>query len=318
MNEKINRRQFLKALVMVGGAAAIFSGKLKGSFLNGAAQAFSKDLFLPYLSGDQRIVGPGTPDPQITRTPIPTNQTPAPASFKNVIFLHHSVGEQLMTYGNVRALFSEKGYEFWDHNYNNPGLTGPDGISTGYNYDIPGDNTDPSGLGAIFEQPSYTTPSHPQPPQNAFSGLMRHEVIIFKSCYTASSIDQDKDLEDYKKIYINIRNRIDQYPDRLFIAFSPPPRNPLETSPDAAGRARAFANWLKSSEYTNGHGNLFVFDFFDLLAESDPGKADYNMLQAGYREGGDSHPTAIAHQTIAPIFRDFVHNAVISFQKSHL
>ena len=38
--------------------------------------------------------------------------------FTNVIFLHHSTGENLILQGGVRELFAQAGYDFWDHGYN--------------------------------------------------------------------------------------------------------------------------------------------------------------------------------------------------------
>jgi len=103
--------------------------------------------------------------------------------------------------------------------------------------------------------------------------------------------------------------------DHIFIAFSTPPLHPCATAPDRAARARAFANWLKSNEYLAGHPNLFCFDFFNLLAESDPARPDYNMLRAAYRPAGcDSHPNTLANQTIGPILVNFVDQAVQTYR----
>jgi len=264
---------------------------------------------------------PTGPTPTRTNTPTPTTATTptrtpttstTPTTFRNVIFLHHSTGYNLIHEGNVRPLLTNLGYQFWDHDYNDTGLSLPNGNQAGYNYNIPGDNTDPDGFAVIFSQPLYTTPLHPNPPVNAFSGLMRHDVIAFKSCFPASAISSDAMLEQYKSYYRTIRAHADQYPNHLFIAFSTPPLVPCQTNAADAARARAFANWLKSPEYLSGHPNLFAFDFFDLLAESNPARSDYNMLRASYRPSDpcDSHPNALANQTIGPIFVQFVDNAV--------
>ncbi len=239
----------------------------------------------------------------------------AQGAFTNVIFLHHSTGEALINEGHVREGLTALDYRFWDHGYNGDGLRLPNGEYAGYNYNIPDDNTDPDGLAVIFAQPLLSDPGHPHVPPNAFTGLMRHEVIAFKSCFPASDIWDDMQLEEYKSYYRSIRVRADQYPNRIFIAFSTPPLHPCSTAPDRAARARAFANWLKSDEYLAGHPNLFCFDFFDLLAESDSRRSDYNMLRAAYRPSGcDSHPNELANRTIGPIFVNFVDQAVRSYR----
>lgn len=229
--------------------------------------------------------------------------------FTNVVFLHHSVGSNLIRQGGVRERFAEAGYQFWDHGYNAEGLTRPDGTSAGYHYHIPNDNTDPDGFAHIFSQRLYSWPL------NAFSGLMQHEVIIFKSCFPVSQITSDAQLEQYKAYYLQMREVMDQHPDHIFIVVTPPPLNPAVTDAEAATRARAFAEWLRSDEFLVGHPNVFTFDFFGLLAEENPASPDYSMLRKGYRrEGSDSHPNKIANETTGPLFVDFVIEAIQSYR----
>jgi len=220
--------------------------------------------------------------------------------FTDVIFLHHSVGRNLINQGGVRERLTEAGFRFWDHDYNWEGLTRPDGTPAGYSYGIPGDNTDPDGLARIFSQPAFPWPV------NALSGLLQHEVIIVKSCFPNSNIQSDEQLQEIQGHYLKMRERIDRFPDRLFIIVTSPPLNPAETTPEAAARARALSRWLQSDEFLAGHPNLAVFDLFGLLAEDDPAAPDFNMLRAEYREGTDSHPNRFANETIGPIFADFI------------
>ena len=234
------------------------------------------------------------------------DRTPAQrqGDFTNIIFLHHSTGRNLINQGGVRERLTEAGFQFWDHDYNWEGLIRPDGTRTGYSYGIPDDNTDPDGLARLFAQRVYPWPL------NALSGLMQHEVIAFKSCFPASNISSDEQLEQYKTWYRGMREVMDRYPDHIFIAMTPPPLNPAATDAETAARARAFADWLKSDEFLAGHPNVFTFDFFDLLAEGDPSAPDFNMLRAEYRDGEDSHPNELANQTVGPFFADFIVEAV--------
>ena len=233
-------------------------------------------------------------------------------NFTNVIFIHHSTGRNLIAQGNVRPLFTKAGYDFWDHDYNRIGLTRPDGAPAGYSYNIPSDNTDPDGYADLFAQP-------PRPlPANALSAVMQHEVIIFKSCFPVSNISSQAELNEYKRYYLSIRDVVDQYRDHIFIALTPPPLVPESTSRENAARAREFANWLRSDEFLAGHANLYTFDFFDLLAEGDPSALDHNMLRAEYRPAlkDDSHPNALANETIGPQFVEFVISAIESYRAS--
>jgi hypothetical protein len=227
----------------------------------------------------------------------------AGGQFNRAIFLHHSVGESLIEEGTVRQRLTELGYEFYDHGYNEDGLVLADGTRTGRDFGVPDDNTDPDGLADIFAQPLH------DPPDNTFSHLMQYDVIAFKSCYPVSDIQSDEQLAEYKSYYLSIRDRIDQYPNKVFIVVTPPPMVPAYTEPETAARARALANWLASDEYLGGHPNVFIFDFFDLLA--DPST---NTLRADYQLGGDdAHPKKLANQTIGPLFVDFIDKAVRSY-----
>jgi hypothetical protein len=117
----------------------------------------------------------------------------------------------------VREAFTALGadtghpYEFYDHGYNGDGLRLADGSHTGTNFDVPGDNTDPDGFAEIFAQPLH------DPPDNTFSHLMQYDVIAFKSCFPTSNIADDYQLDEYKSYYLAIRDRMDQYPDKIFV-----------------------------------------------------------------------------------------------------
>jgi hypothetical protein len=230
--------------------------------------------------------------------------------FTNIIFLHHSTGENLILQGGVRERFTEAGYNFWDHSYNAQGLRDPAGKYTGYSYIVPGDNTDPDGMARIFSQRAYDLPI------NTLSGLLQHEVIIIKSCFApANNIKSDQQLETYKSWYLGIRNTMDRHPDKVFVFVTFPPLNPAETNREEATRARAFADWLKSEEFLNGHPNIFTFDLFGKLAEENPAAPDFNMLRQSYRNGSDSHPNQLANETIGPLLVDFVIKAIGQYQE---
>jgi hypothetical protein len=246
--------------------------------------------------------------------PMPVYNRPVESdgNYTNVIFLHHSTGLLLIQEGNVRQQLSDLGYQFWDHGYNHEGLVRPDGKATWANYRIPGGgrggNTDVDGLAALFSQPVT------DPPSNAFSRLLQHEVIITKSCFPNSAIKSDEMQAQFKDWYLEMRDVMDQHPDRMFILVTTPPLHPLATNADEAGRARAIADWLKSDEYLAGHPNVFVFDFFDLLA--DPAT---NTLRGEYQldpDELDSHPNRLANETIGPQFVAFIDEAVQTYKET--
>ncbi len=220
-----------------------------------------------------------------------------------IIFLHHSCGENLINEGGVREGFTVLGYEFYDHGYNDEGLRLADGSYSGTNFDVPGDNTDPDGMAEIFAQPLH------DPPDNTFSYLMQYDVIAFKSCFPTSNIEDDEQLSEYKGYYLSIRDRVDQYPGKIFIVVTQPPQVPAESDPQEGARARDLANWLSSDEFLAGHPNLFTFDFFGHLAGSD------NFLRPEYRgDEHDAHPNEQANRTIGPLFVDFIDQVIHSYE----
>jgi hypothetical protein len=239
-----------------------------------------------------------------------------------ILFLHHSCGTNLIQQGDVRdhidSLNTVYGSEhlFWDHGYNYQGLAGPySDAYLGYNWNVPGDNTYACGFARIFHQEVDTTEC-----TNFFSHVIDSSVLFaFKSCYPACHIhadDYDADMADscrqsiynYKRLYRNMRDIMDSWPDKFFVPLTPPPLNPASTNPTEAARARHFASWLTDTfPYEDGsHPNIAVFDFWSYLAEHDPEATDYNMLREDYRSGSDSHPNSIANETIGPIFADFL------------
>jgi hypothetical protein len=168
-------------------------------------------------------------------------------------------------------------------------------------------DTDVSGLAALFSQPVDDLPD------NTFGRLMQHEVIIVKSCFPNSAIEDEEKQRQTQEWYLQMRDSIDAHPDRVFIIVTSPPLHPLATNPEDAARARVVANWLSSDAFLENHPNLFVFDFFDLLADSDS-----NTLRTVYQissSEADSHPSRLANEEIGPLFVDFVDTAVQTYRE---
>jgi hypothetical protein len=296
----MNRRKFLQKAAALG-AALVATGAAQKRLAH-AEPLVNKPVYLPILNQG------GVP--------------PSPTKLTNLVFLHHSVGVGLIETGNMRGLLTTAGYSFWDQGYNEAGLRDPDGADPGYQYSIPNDNTHPDGLAAIFAQPYNPTPAAGTP-ANAFSGLMRHEVIIMKSCYLAIEQIYDPDTyEMYISSYLSLRDRIDQFPNKAFIFLTAPPVNSLSYAAGAAGNnGRGLANWMKSSAFVgSSHPNLFVYDFFDQLANPDDTSNTANLLKVIYqrRDGSnhlvdDSHPNDYADQVITPLIVNYIDQVLNTF-----
>ncbi|MFO7608894.1 MAG: hypothetical protein R6X35_06815 [Candidatus Krumholzibacteriia bacterium] len=236
---------------------------------------------------------------------------PATLAQSRILFIHHSTGRNLLQQGEVRATLQQlagakaPAPALWDHDYNPIGLAGPDGIKQGYGYGIPDDNTDPDGLHTLWTTANAARDSI----------LSRFDIIAFKSCYEPTNfIRTDEQLQQYKDWYLEIRDELDRHPDKTFVLFTPPPLLALLTNTEQADRARAFATWLGSPAFLDGHPNLRVFDFFDLLAHPDDGSNRRNMLREVYeRNTGviDSHPNELANQVAGPLFAQALLDAAV-------
>jgi len=207
---------------------------------------------------------------------------------QNIFFLHHSTGRNIISEGHVRQHIGDN--DFWDHDYNYIGIMNPAGQLTGASYNIPGDNTYPDGLHTL-----WTTSNSART-----AILANHQVIAFKSCYPTCDISSAAMFRQYMTWYTEIVAELEQYPDKVFVLMSPPPRHRLATVPDNAGRARAFADGLAA--FDNGT-TIRYFNLFDLLADED------NTLRYTYERShssSDSHPNAFANETVGPIFAAFL------------
>ena len=229
-------------------------------------------------------------------------------NYTNVVFLHHSVGENLITQTDLRRQLNDAGVDFWDHDYNYYGLNDLNGNPTGYHYRIPGDNTDPDGLAKLFSQKVYGLPV------NGISGLMQHEVIVFKSCFTGNALYDDAQVDTVKGYYESVHAFIRQHPEKLFILLTTPPLNSAEADPAMAARGRQVADWLLSEDFKRGLPNLFIFDLYGLLAENDPASTEYGTLRVDYRDGNDNHPNLQANRDVAPLLGSFILESIQAYQ----
>ncbi|MCK5543092.1 MAG: hypothetical protein KAI40_10405 [Desulfobacterales bacterium] len=238
-----------------------------------------------------------------------------------ILFLHHSVGEGLIRDSNIRDILTEAGFEFWDHGYNHSkhGLRDGNGDPAGC-YWIPDNNTNPDGFAELFS----LNPSS----ENPLSIILKnYNIILFKSCFPTNKIEPDnlerdksnpkrRSLYNYKRHYLKIRENVDKYYSKIFIIMTQPPLHPKVTNRRESQRAQKFAQWLKSKEYLNGRRNLFVFDYFNLLADPKTG-----ILKKEYQSDPNeknSHPNPISNMLIGPKLADFIYNVFHDKQETNL
>jgi hypothetical protein len=198
-----------------------------------------------------------------------------------ILFIHRSVGKDLLRHGKLRELLNAKGVQLNDYNNNDGLLTTDEGATGKWAVTMPGDNTNPDNLAELFAGwPDI---------------LNKYDMIMIKSCYPNSHIKSEAQLESIKQQYQSIFESFKAHKKPLFILTTPPLR-PLFTNAQEAVLADGLADWLVSS----AKGNIHVFDFRSgLVASSGKHKG---MLKGRYRRLApwDNHPNRIAHQIIAP------------------
>jgi hypothetical protein len=229
--------------------------------------------------------------------PVPANHTSLgldpgpdpgkPARQLSMVWHHHSTGDELLAGGLLAALKADN-IDFHDINYK-------EAVVDGY---VIGDHTDPPDFPKNFNTPKYF---------DVIRGWERkgdkkqHDIIMFKSCFPASSIKDDAMLESYKSWYLSMLPTFEAHKDILFIAMSTPPLVKGETTPDRAKRARAWSRWI-TTEYPKRASNVRVFDLFNSLAVLE-GVPDENTLPPQFAAGkDDSHPTRAGAQAMTRMF----------------
>lgn len=239
-----------------------------------------------------------------------------------VFFLHHSTGAHLLSQGKLREQLSNliPKVELFDHGYNLStrkrlesrvwpmlsGLTDNYGNFQNIDYQIPDDNTNPDGLAKLFGLDPFE--------ENALGKILKYDVIIYKSCYPVTKIKTNSQLEEYKENHRSIISVIKKYPDKLFLAFTPPPLRYEMTKVEFSTRAREFVEWMKSEEL-DCLTNLMIFDYFSLLSDNDPKSKYFNTLRRDYCGFlfFDSHPNKKANIETGEVFCEFLHSNIRDF-----
>ena len=210
---------------------------------------------------------------------------PAYGETVNLIFIHHSVGENWLNDGLAEMLNANKIHV----------------ADTYYGWSDMGDYTDTKDWPKWFNDdvmPSVYSKLDTETASNSIApGNGENTIIMFKSCFPNS--DVGKSIDDEKAIYDSLLAYFAQHPDKLFILITPPPMQNI-SHPD---KTRELANylvdkngWLKDYSLNN----VYVFDLYNVLTAPENhhwligGKeehivaSDNNTLY--YDSGGDDHP----------------------------
>lgn len=216
---------------------------------------------------------------------------------KKVLFIHRSVGRNLIRDGRVYELVKpyEKHLTFSDYDHNTGVLTAT-ATRQKLGHIFPGRNTYPSDLARLFGAPTAET-------QPILDWIGSYDTIVLKSCYPTTKIKSDEALEELKQNYQAVAVYFHATGQQLGL-LTPPPMKPRLTAPEWASRAWQLSAWLVSTDFGN---NIKVFDLFDALSAKE-NESDANTLRKDYRRllFFDAHPNRKASRAIAPQFVNFL------------
>ena len=132
-----------------------------------------------------------------------------------------------------------------------------------------------------------------------------YDVIVWKHCFPVSSVAADtgspditssvKSEENYKLQYNALKAKMHEFPNKRFIVWTGAALVESATNAEEAGRARDFANWVKTTWDEPGD-NIYVWDFRDL----ETGGGLY-LLPENAASTSDSHPNPTFAASVAPL-----------------
>ena len=205
---------------------------------------------------------------------------------KNLVFIHHSVGENWLRQGLAGAL-NEHGYHVAD-------IT--------YGWREFGDHTDTSDWPVWFTD-AVTALVYPELGTMSADNSIRpadadNWIVMFKSCFPNS--DVGKSIADEQAIYNSLLPYFASRPDKMFILVTPPPMIQIITP----GLTRQLCNWLtdRKDGWLSGQerDNVFVFDLYNILTHPDAHHRLENGLEVHteisnedilyYHSDWDDHP----------------------------
>jgi len=132
------------------------------------------------------------------------------------------------------------------------------------------------------------------------------DVVVFKHCFPVANILADtgepdissdvKSLENYKLQYKALKDKLREFPGNRFVVWTGALLAEARTTPENAGRARAFADWVKN-EWDEPDDNIFVWDFAAI-----EGEGGLYIKREYEAKPDDSHPNPQFCRKAAPLF----------------
>lgn len=256
-----------------------------------------------------------------TRSAAPMRAGAAPDRPLSLLFVHHSVGFQLLSEpgsgaqqhengGGLRRLLQESNYEVYSATYGSQ----------------LGEHTDLFDWPAKFTEDMAALLTTVDGTQSLPDGR-RHDVVLFKSCFPNNAFSgrgtapgdargPELTLENARAALNSLLPTFERRPDTLFVYLTAPPlaasyREPIwkRVVKTALGRgpsqrarqaelAREFNRWAAADDgWLQGYPlqNVAVIDYYDMLTDH----GESNLLRYPTGSGFDPHPSSAGQQQAA-------------------
>jgi hypothetical protein len=227
---------------------------------------------------------------------------------KNILFLHHSTGYSIwvgntnkyiykLTHkGDVQRIFAAYNKKNKTE-YNITELSFPKSVPYGwsnYPFDYYNIWVKNGGGDEYMTEPTLE------------SLTRKYDVIIFKHCFPVSRIPEDtgnpnidseeKRVENYKLQYNSLKKKMLQFPDTIFIVWTPAVCTKNQISSEEANRTLQFYKWMVD-EWDEKGDNIFVWDFYKYETEGELYLPEKNAYSPE-----NSHPGREFSARTAPLF----------------
>jgi hypothetical protein len=237
---------------------------------------------------------------------------------KKIIFLHHSTGYniwvggtnryvyKLTKEGDVKKYFSKHNRKY-KTNYVISEQYFPKQAPYGWNnypYDYYNIWVKNAGPNPYMEEPTLEMLTK------------EYDIIIFKHCFPGSRILEDtgspnidsdeKRLENYKLQYNALKQKMHEFPNNKFIAFTPAVNTKNQMTEAEAKRTADFRSWM-TEEWDEKGDNIFLWDLYKYETEGGLYLKDENASSPD-----DSHPNKKFAARVAPLFSKFIIDVIES------
>ena len=240
----------------------------------------------------------GTAEPEAAAGSEAVPAASAGSAQYNLVFIHHSVGENWLMQG-LSAGLNSRGYHVAD-------IT--------YGWREYGDFTDTADWPGWFTDEVMALVYGELGTMSAVNSVGPAEgentIVLFKSCFPNS--DTGDSIEDEKAVYNGLLPYFAGRPDKMFILVTPPPMVRISNP----GLTRQLCRWLADRQggwlASQASGNVFVFDLYNVLTHPDA----HHWMEDGheahvavrgadelyYDSDGDDHPNGQGSRKAAEEF----------------